>query len=1003
MKILTEDCDKLPVLTQVLLRRALVVSGLSEDVHVEITDDVNDEDIKITLGTVKKYKGKAYKTLSPKEIVTNPQSILFLVQALQYAYLGTEQLGLKQGEDWVIWQGEDITFKPGTLIALDIESAGDIDEDTFAAGRILSIALWNGKFGVVIPEELAETNKAADLIKRLCDTCTVICHNGTFDMPYLSKRLGIRVYHHEDTLLMHFVLDNLAGEHGLKPLARRWLRAEDWDSDAKSYLKGGAYFENIPREKLYEYNLMDTVWTHKLYEYFLPMLKNSGKYDYYRYRMQVTKVLNDVQMNGVAVSLDALDELEEKYKRQCDENLTVLKKYAGEAFNPQSHKQIKDYFTSKGVSSPSFDSDHLKKLRREGKETEFIDALLAYRYSSKVLGSYIVNVRHKRGEDGRIHPYYLPHGAKTGRLSAKGPAIQTMGRDSGIKRALVAAPGCKIISCDYSQAELRTVAELADDEAMIAAFQPGAPDFFDDLMTKIWPDDYPTIEAYEAFKHEQPKTAKNRRALVKSVVYGCVPLNYPILTAEGWKSVDDLVEGELVYAADTATGQLVKTPLRKINRYSDAPVNTYSTRGFNVTTTDNHKWVVSKRKKGKEDEINLVEAQDIKHDDKIMLAYPYLSNHDDGYTDEEVQLISWVVSDGYLHRSQTNHEIRGILMHIMQAKPQYVEEIKNLMTNFSHSVDTRPGVNYETAYTWRVHAEDARRVWDKSGIGDHKENLCRWVLSLNARHVEMFVDIFNKAEGHFSHGTWVVTQKHGYTADAYRLAAFLRGMYITSSEYKEGGISKYRLRKKSFVTAQKLVVEDAGSCDVWCPTTDYGTWVTQDENGSIMVTGNSNYGRGVPAIATALEMPIDSAQYVYDQYMGSYAGLRDWQTRVRHSVGRKEEDNERKTKFGLTFNPLFVSDNSYSSTQNEALAFVPQSTANDICLNAAIKINEQVGQYGAKLIGLVHDATYVECPEETIEECSKMMEREMANAATLVFNRVPFAAEAEVGNNWEEV
>lgn len=685
MKILTTDCDELPVLATVLLKRALKVSGLPEDERVEITDDVNEDDIKITLGTVKGYKGGAYKTLSPKQIVSNPQSVLFLAQALQYGYLGPVDPNLELGKDWVIWEGEDITFKTGTVIALDIESAGDIDNDTFAAGRILSIALWNGKFGVVIPEELAETDKAAETIKRLCDTCTVVCHNGTFDMPYLSKRLGINVYHHEDTLLMHFVLDNLAGEHGLKPLARRWLRAEDWDSDAKSYLKGGAYFENIPREKLYEYNLADVVWTFKLYEYFLPMLKNSGKYDYYRYRMQVTKVLNDVQMNGVAVSLNALDELEEKYKRQCDENLVVLRQHAGEDFNPQSPKQIKDYFKSKGVSSPSFDSDHLKKLRREGKETEFIDALLAYRYAAKVIGSFIANVRRKVGEDGRIHPYYLPHGAKTGRLSAKGPAIQTMGRDSGIKRALVAAPGCKIISCDYSQAELRTVAELADDTAMIAAFQPGAPDFFDDLMTKIWPEEFPTIEAYEAFKHEQPKTAKNRRALVKSICYG------------------------------------------------------------------------------------------------------------------------------------------------------------------------------------------------------------------------------------------------------------------------------------------------------------------------------SNYGRGVPAIATALEMPIDSAQHVYDQYMGAYYGLRDWQARVRHSVGRKEEDRERKTKFGLTFNPLFVSDNNYSSTQNEALAFVPQSTANDICLNAAIKINEQVGQYGAKLIGLVHDATYVECPEETIEECSKMMEYEMAKAATLVFHRVPFVAEAEVGNNWEEV
>lgn len=685
MKILTDSVDKLPVLVTVLLKRARAVSGLPADTLIEVVDDLQAEDIRITLGTVRGYKGDAYKTLSPKQIVSNPQAILFLAQALQYGYLGPVDPGLELGKDWVIWEGQDISFKKGSVIALDIESAGDIDNDTFAAGRILSIALWNGKFGVVIPEELAETPESAELIERLRRDCIVVCHNGTFDMPYLSKRLGIRVYHHEDTLLMHFVLDNLAGEHGLKPLARRWLRAADWDSDAKSYLKHGAYFENIPREKLYEYNLMDTVYTHKLYEYFLPMLKNSGKYDYYRYRMEVTKVLIDVQMNGVAVSLDALDELEEKYREQCDKILVTLREHAGEDFNPQSPKQIKDYFESKGVSSPSFDSDHLKKLRREDRETEFIDALLAYRYAAKVIGSYIANVRRKVGEGGRIHPYYLPHGAKTGRLSAKGPAIQTMGRDSGIKRALVAAPGCKIISCDYSQAELRTVAEIASDKAMIAAFQPGAPDFFDDLMTKIWPDEFPNIETYEEFKHEHPKTAKNRRALVKSVVYGL------------------------------------------------------------------------------------------------------------------------------------------------------------------------------------------------------------------------------------------------------------------------------------------------------------------------------GYGRGVKAIATALEQPLDNAQHVVDQYLGAYPGLRDWQTRVRHSVGRKEEDYERRTKFGLGFNPLFVPDADYASTQNEALAFVPQSTANDICLNAAIKINEQVGQYGAKLIGLVHDATYVECPEETVEECSRMMEREMSKAATLVFNRVPFVAEAEVGNNWEEV
>lgn len=683
MKVLVPSIESVNPLVAATLKRSHTMSGVPD--VVEVTDDPKEKGIDITLGTVKGYKGAAFKSLSPKEIAKHPQAHLFLAQAFQYAHLGPVELGLVRGKNWDIWEGQVIEFTPARMVALDIEAAGDIEEDKFAEGRLLSIALWNGEYGIVIPEELAETPEAAEAIQRLCDTCVVVCHNGTFDMPYLSKRLGIDVYHHEDTLLMHFVLDNLAKEHGLKPLARRWLRAPDWDSAAKKHLKGGAHFELIPRDELYQYNISDTVWTYRLAGYFLPMLKRSGKYEYYRYRMRVSRVLHDVQMNGVAVSLHALDELEIEYQKQCDKALSVLRSLAGEGFNPQSPKQIKEYFASKGMSSPSFDSDHLKKLRGECSEREFIDMLLAYRYAAKVIGSFIANVRKKVGPDGRIHPNYLPHGAKTGRLSAKNPAIQTMGRDSGIKRALVAAPGCMIISCDYSQAELRTVAELADDEAMICAFQPGAPDFFDDLMTKIWPEEFPTIEAYEAFKHEHPKTAKNRRALVKSTVYGL------------------------------------------------------------------------------------------------------------------------------------------------------------------------------------------------------------------------------------------------------------------------------------------------------------------------------NYGRGVSAIATALEQPIEQAQYVVDQYLGAYPGLRDWQERVRHSVGRKEEDAERRTKFGMAYNPLYVGDKNLASTKNEALAFVPQSTANDICLHAAIEVNEKARQYGAKIVGLVHDAIYVECPEENVEECSKMVEYEMSEAAKTIFNRVPFVAEAEVGDNWDEV
>nr|DAJ48562.1 MAG TPA: DNA POLYMERASE [Caudoviricetes sp.] len=825
MKILVPNIDGISPFVTAMLTRAKKMSGVPSD--IVMIDNPNEENIDITLGTVKGYKGKAFKTLSPKEVTNHPQALIFLSQAMRYVYLGQ----IEPDIDWIIWQGQNIEFNHKSIVALDIETAGDIEEDTFAEGRILSIALWNGYFGVVIPEELAETPEAAKLIQRLCDTCTIICHNGTFDMPYLSKRLGIDVYHHEDTLLMHFVLDNLAKEHGLKPLAQRWLRASDWDSEAKKYLKGGAYFENIPRDLLYQYNIMDAYWTHELYRFFLPTLKATGKYDYYRYRMDVSKVLHDVQMNGVAVSLSALDELEEEYQHQCDKALSVLQLLAGEGFNPQSPKQIKEYFASKGVSSPSFDSDHLKKLRNQCNEREFIDALLEYRYASKVIGAFIANIRKKVGQDGRIHPNYLPHGAKTGRLSAKNPAIQTMGRDSGIKRALVAEPGNKIISCDYSQAELRTVAELADDDAMIKAFAPDAPDFFDDLMTKVYSEKFPTIDKYHDFKHEHPKDAKNKRALIKSIVYGCVPIDRPILTKRGWLTYDELMPGvDETWGVNPETYEQGWVKVTNKGRYDSAKIMRITCdKGLVMTCTPNHKWLNMFGE--------LVETQSL---------------------------------------------------------------TKNVLLEIRPSIDL--------------------------GCVDRVES-------------EQFI----------------------------------------------------------------VSVERGFESDVWCPTTEWGTWTTLDDNGNAVLTGNSNYGRGVPAIATALEQPVEQAQHVYDQYMGAYPGLRDWQKRVRHSVGRKEEDHERKTKFGLTYDPLYVSGKNYSSTQNEALAFVPQSTANDICLHAAIEVNEKVRQYGAKIVGLVHDAIYVECPEEHVEACSRMMEQEMSKAATIVFNRVSFVAEAEVGDNWEEV
>lgn len=131
--------------------------------------------------------------------------------------------------------------------------------------------------------------------------------------------------------------------------------------------------------------------------------------------------------------------------------------------------------------------------------------------------------------------------------------------------------------------------------------------------------------------------------------------------------------------------------------------------------------------------------------------------------------------------------------------------------------------------------------------------------------------------------------------------------------------------------------------------------------------------------------------------------MREWQASVREAVGKDRLAWRLITPFGLRYRQEVVTQRTRNKSENEALAFVPQSTANDICLHAAIEINRRAAQYEGKVIGLVHDCVYFECPVEYAEAAGAMMEREMQGAGELVFHRVPFVAEAEIGDNCGDV
>lgn len=136
----------------------------------------------------------------------------------------------------------------------------------------------------------------------------------------------------------------------------------------------------------------------------------------------------------------------------------------------------KDNRTKKPTDNPSTGESALLKLK-ELDESGFIERLLTHREASKLHSTYMVGILEKiQKRTSRVHGRFLIHGTVTGRLSSREPNLQNIPRDttsSLIKRAFIPPPGHLLVEIDYSQAELRLLAELSGDEAMIDIFKRG--------------------------------------------------------------------------------------------------------------------------------------------------------------------------------------------------------------------------------------------------------------------------------------------------------------------------------------------------------------------------------------------------------------------------------------------------------------------------------------------------------------------------------------------------
>lgn len=474
-------------------RLAAIRTDLKIDLNLKEAD-VSNFDFSKVIGLFRELGFKSLLSKLPAQARTEQSSLFEAGQESEPKVTAT--LPWEAVTKMERWEEIAVALSSANHLAIDTETDGINGQPigiSFAWGEDSAAYL---PLAPAYPTGLSLEDLRPSLQKILGGESKKIGHNIKYDLHSLS-RVGIETSNiWFDTMIASQLVNPQLYAHSLDDLALSELGIKKISITSLIGPKSDGSMIDAPLEQLAAYACEDALVTWRLCQKMRPSLEEAAlKRVFYQIEMPLLPVLFEMERHGVMLDRAYLAKLKEDFQLHLSKIDKQAKALLGEDINIASPSQLQEALFNKlglpvvGIkkikSGYSTDADSLGKLK--GKHPS-IALILEHREVAKLLNTYIETLPALLDDNDRVHTSFGQIGAATGRMSSNNPNLQNIPirteLGNKVRRTFIAEKGCVFLGADYSQAELRVLAHLSDDPALIQAFSD-KNDFHSEVSQKL--------------------------------------------------------------------------------------------------------------------------------------------------------------------------------------------------------------------------------------------------------------------------------------------------------------------------------------------------------------------------------------------------------------------------------------------------------------------------------------------------------------------------------------